>query len=91
MTTATRSGMPNAHQGFMAELGSATCGRAGPPGRGLAVGVPLGIVQHAEGHPFEVWNARRQQAFGPDDATRIDASPRRLPDQPEQLGTCLTR
>jgi hypothetical protein len=37
------------------------------PGRDLAqqaVGVPLRIVEHAAARPFDVGNARRQQAFG---------------------------
>jgi hypothetical protein len=39
--------------------------RAGLPGPGG--GVPLRIVEHVEARAFEVANARRQQAFGPDD------------------------
>jgi hypothetical protein len=48
--------------------------------RMVAIGVPLHIVEHAQAHPFEVGNARRQQAFGPDDAARIEDGPRRHPD-----------
>jgi hypothetical protein len=62
------------HQGFTAELGSATCAPSRAARPHLAqqvVGVPLRIVEHAPAHHFEVRNARRQQGFGPGDATRL--------------------
>ncbi len=73
-------------QGFMAELGSATCApsRAAVP-RSCATGGwrPTSYRRARRGaHPFEVRNARHQQAFGAGDAARIEDGPRRLRDHP---------
>ena len=80
MTPAARSARPNASRCLRASR------RAGLPGRGVCANRRLAFhfvsSKHAEAHPFEVGNARRQQAFGPDDAARIEDGPRRHPDYP---------
>jgi hypothetical protein len=70
------AGRVTLHQGVAANLRIATRAPSRAARlRSCATGAPL---RNVETQPFEVGNARHQQAFGLDDAARIKDGPRRL-------------